>query len=457
MSIALRYALRSDVGLVRANNQDSGFASPNLLVIADGMGGHAGGDVASSIAVATLAPLADDSFGSDDALKVLERSVEQARQELIRRSEEDSELNGMGTTVTALLRAGNKLAMAHMGDSRAYLLRAEEFTQVTSDHTFVQHLVDTGKITPEEADVHPQRSVVMRVLGDFGLDLTPDLSMREARPGDRWLLCSDGLCGYVSHSTMAQTLKEIADPDACVERLIQLALRAGGPDNITCIVADVLDLNALPDGIKATTGIQIAGSAALNRNQPTAAKDGPAKRAAALVTAQPEDTTETSPKEPQVDAEEDNSSALPAKRRRRGLGLIVSLVILALLGGTGWLAYEWTQKQYYLGISEGDVWIFQGIPQSVGPWGLSTKFQDTRVDIDTLPNFYRERLEMTMPMPSLTEARAEALRLAIAEEPVSPTVDPSESEPSTSATTDAPKPETSGSAGGTAKPDAKGA
>lgn len=456
MSIALRYALRSDVGLVRANNQDSGFAGPNLLIIADGMGGHAGGDVASSVAVATLAPLADDSFGSDEALKVLERTIEQARQELIRRSEEDPELNGMGTTVTAVLRAGNKLAMAHMGDSRAYLLRDSEFTQVTTDHTFVQHLVDTGKITPEEADVHPQRSVVMRVLGDFGLDLTPDLSMREARPGDRWLLCSDGLCGYVSHSTMQQTLQDIADPDACVERLIQLALRAGGPDNITCIVADVLDLKALPNGIKPTTGIQIAGSAALNRDEPTSAQDGPAKRAAALVSAKPEEPTTDNDDDAPTETE-DNSSALPPRRRRRGMVIIALLMILALLGGGAWLAYEWTQKQYYLGISDQEVWIFQGIPQTVGPWSLSTKFQDTGVELDTLPSFYQERLEMTMPMPSLTEARAESLRLAIAEEPVTPTTDPSVPTAIPSATPEPSDPESSDSAAGTPQPDAKGA
>lgn len=465
MSIALRYALRSDVGLVRANNQDSGFAGPNLLVVADGMGGHAGGDVASSIAVASLAPLADDSFGSDDALNVLERTIDSARDELIRRSEEDSELTGMGTTVTAILRAGNKLAMAHMGDSRAYLLRDGEFTQVTTDHTFVQHLVDTGKITPEEAEVHPQRSVVMRVLGDFGLDLTPDLSMREARPGDRWLLCSDGLCGYVSHSTMQQTLQDIEDPDACVERLIQLALRAGGPDNITCIVADVLDMNALPDGVSATTGIQIAGSAALDRNRPTAATDGPAKRAAELVSSK-RDEDEGSAEHQDTDDQEDNSSALPPRRRRKGLIFLVSLVLLALVGGTGWYAYEWTQKQFYLGISEGDVWIFKGIPQSVGPWSLSTKYEDTGIVVETLPSFYRERLEMTMPMPSLTAARTQSLSLAIAEEPLTASEEPTTSptipnQPDSDVTSEpATKPadtKTSGSADRTAKPDPKDA
>jgi protein phosphatase len=223
VGIALRYAARSDVGLVRSNNQDSAYAGPHLLVVADGMGGHAGGDVASSVAIAALAPLDGESHGPDDALDELERALEEAREEIISRSESNPELAGMGTTVTAILRAGNKLAMVHLGDSRGYLLRDGVLTQVTTDHTFVQHLVNTGKITPEEAETHPQRSVVMRVLGDFDVDIAPDLSVREARAGDRWLLCSDGLSGFVSGETIARTLYELPDVDTCAERLVQPA------------------------------------------------------------------------------------------------------------------------------------------------------------------------------------------------------------------------------------------
>jgi len=188
VTVALRYAARSDVGLVRANNQDSAYAGPHLLAIADGMGGHAGGDVASSVTIAELAPLDEEAHGPDDALAELEAALVEAKAEIVRRTRADPTLSGMGTTVTAILRTENKLAMVHLGDSRGYLLRDGELTQITTDHTFVQHLVDTGRITPEEAIHHPQRSVVMRVLGDFDLDLTPDLSVREARVGDRWLL-----------------------------------------------------------------------------------------------------------------------------------------------------------------------------------------------------------------------------------------------------------------------------
>ena len=148
-----------------------------------------------SVAVAAFAPLDGESHGPDDALDQLETALADARDEIIARSDADPELAGMGTTVLAILRAGNKLAMVHLGDSRGYLMRDGVLTQVTTDHTFVQHLVDIGRITPEEAEHHPQRSVVMRVLGDFDPEVTPDLSVREARPGDRWLLCSDGPTG----------------------------------------------------------------------------------------------------------------------------------------------------------------------------------------------------------------------------------------------------------------------
>lgn len=434
MPIALRYALRSDVGLVRSNNQDSGFAGPNLLVVADGMGGHAGGDVASSIAVATFAPLNDDSFGADDAVTELEKAIDSAQEALVARSTAEPELSGMGTTVTALLRAGSMLAMAHMGDSRAYLLRGEELTQVTTDHTFVQHLVDTGKITPEEAEVHPQRSVVMRVLCDFGLGLRPDLSVREGRPGDRWLLCSDGLSGYVSHDTMRSTLADIDDPVLCTERLVQLALRAGGPDNITCIVADVLDTNDLPDGVAPTSGIEVVGAAAVERNIPSSAAESPAAKAAALVaaTTAASDADEVVADESDDEQPTDEDAAAPAAPRRRRRVLMRSIwtiVALAVLGGAGWGAYAWTQTQYYLGIDEGRVAIFRGIPQDLGPLSLSHVVMTTETPVDDLDPFKADRLRATIHQPSFVAAHTHALSLAVeaatpAPPAVAPTVSP---------------------------------
>ena len=188
-TITLRSAARSHTGLVRKNNQDSGYAGPNFLLIADGMGGHAGGDVASAITVSRLAEL-DHEPGGEDALEILRTSILEANDRICRGVGEQPELAGMGTTVTAVLRApGNRFALAHIGDSRGYVLRDDKLQPITHDHTFVQMLVDEGRITPEEAETHPQRSVVMKVLGDVGASPDLDLSLREAQVGDRWMLC----------------------------------------------------------------------------------------------------------------------------------------------------------------------------------------------------------------------------------------------------------------------------
>ncbi|NMM31553.1 MAG: serine/threonine-protein phosphatase [Cellulomonas sp.] len=420
MSIALRYAARSDVGLVRANNQDSAYAGPHLLVVADGMGGHAGGDVASSVAIAALAPLDGESHGPDDALDELERALEAARDEIVARTEAEPGLAGMGTTVTAILRAGNKLAMVHLGDSRGYLLRDGGLTQVTTDHTFVQHLVNTGKITPEEAEHHPQRSVVMRVLGDFDPDVAPDLSVREARPGDRWLLCSDGLSGFVSGDTIADTLRDVVDVDACADRLVQLALRAGGGDNVTVIVADVIELDNVPDGDGPSMSAAIVGSAATSRNRPTAAVDGPAARASALSKqAGAAARTVAGGSSPAVDAGDANSTEEaenadapdPRRRRRRRIvAALVTLVVLAALATGAVLAYRWTQAQHYVGIDAGTVAIYQGIPQTIGPIALSTVVEHSNARVSDLSSYVRDRLAQTIQTDSLDDAR-ERVRL----------------------------------------------
>ena len=416
MGIALRYAARSDVGLVRSNNQDSAYAGPHLLVVADGMGGHAGGDVASSVAIAALAPLDGESHGPDDALDELERALEEAREEIISRSESNPELAGMGTTVTAILRAGNKLAMVHLGDSRGYLLRDGVLTQVTTDHTFVQHLVNTGKITPEEAETHPQRSVVMRVLGDFDVDIAPDLSVREARAGDRWLLCSDGLSGFVSGETIARTLYELPDVDTCAERLVQLALRAGGGDNVTVVVADVLELNDVRDGAGPTTNAVVVGSAAVSRNRPTAAQDGPAARAAELS----RQASTPGGGVAVVDAdddEEDDADERRTRRRRRVRRVLLSLLAVVVVAGAAFGFYRWTQTQYYVGVDGEVVAIYRGIPQSVGPVSLSEVVETSDVVVDDLPAFVRERLEQTIHTATLADARERVESLAEDAEP----------------------------------------
>lgn len=409
MSIALRYAARSDIGLVRSNNQDSAYAGPHLLVVADGMGGHAGGDVASSVAIAALAPLDGESHGPDDALDELEHALDEAREEIIARSEATPELAGMGTTVTAILRAGNKLAMVHLGDSRGYLLRDGVLTQVTTDHTFVQHLVNTGKITAEEAEHHPQRSVVMRVLGDFDTDIAPDLSVREARPGDRWLLCSDGLSGFVSGETIARTLHEITDVDTCAERLVQLALRAGGGDNVTVVVADVLELDQVRDGTGPTTNAVVVGSAAISRHRPTAAQDGPAARAAELTRQAAASTPGAGV--PVIDEEDVDEEDRRARRTRRIRGLVLTVVGLVVVAGAAFGFYRWTQTQYYVGVDGAVVAIYRGIPQSLGPISLSDVVERSDLVVDDLPPFVRDRVDQTIHTDSLADAQSRVAAL----------------------------------------------
>ncbi|WP_216695053.1 PP2C family protein-serine/threonine phosphatase [Dietzia psychralcaliphila] len=237
MTPALSYAARSHTGMVRDNNEDSAYAAPRVLVLADGMGGHAAGELASQIMVATLAKLDEDQPGSDLA-GALSRAMHEGNQAIAAHVEAHPEADGMGCTLTALLFDGRRMGLLHVGDSRAYLLRDDVLTQITKDDTFVQSLVDRGELTAEEAHVHPRRSLILKAL--TGEPVEPTTNVREARVGDRYLLCSDGLSDPVSTETIAETLGT-GSADAAAERLVQLALRSGGPDNVTVVVADVVD------------------------------------------------------------------------------------------------------------------------------------------------------------------------------------------------------------------------
>jgi len=396
MFLTLRFAARSDVGLVRADNQDSGFAGPHLLVVADGMGGAAGGDIASSLAVGRLAALEGEALSADEALDRLKDAIAQAHTDIVERAHNDPELSGLGTTVTAILRSGSSLAMAHIGDSRGYLLRGDELEQVTSDHTFVQHLVDTGRLSQADAESHPKRNLVLRVLGDIDADVPVDISVREARVGDRWMLCSDGLSGVVSRSTIKQTLQEVEDPGDCADTLVSLALAAGAPDNVTCIIGDVVDLDASPaDQAKAPPN-QIVGSAARDRKRPSLGSESAAGRAAKLAAAPAED-----------EEEEDRVHRFPRWRA----WLLPFLALVAVVLGL-WGAYAWTQTQYYVGVDGDHVAIFRGIPEDLGPLTLDAVIEPTDIRIDDLRPFERDRVAGGLRTDSLDEARdiVESLR-----------------------------------------------
>ncbi|RKQ33123.1 PP2C family protein-serine/threonine phosphatase [Kocuria tytonis] len=245
MPIAFRYAARSDVGRVRSKNDDSAYAGRYLAVVADGMGGHVGGDVASASAVIDLTHL--DHAGHDgDAETVLADEIQNANQNLSKLVQSNPRLGGMGTTVTSLLVDGDEISVAHIGDSRAYRLsEAEGFHQVTTDHTFVQRLIDEGRLRPEEAETHPHKNVLMRVLGD--VDASPELEVRTVRPavGERWLLCSDGLNAVVNAQTIENVMRSTGDLNQIVNSLVELTLDRGAPDNVTVVVVQV---DEIPDG-----------------------------------------------------------------------------------------------------------------------------------------------------------------------------------------------------------------
>ncbi len=392
MAVALRYAARSDVGLIRKNNQDSGYAGPHLLVVADGMGGAAGGDLASAVVVSQLAALDEDAFAGD-LVEPLRAGVTAAHDELLERVARDPSLAGLGTTVIALLRSGNRLGMIHIGDSRAYLMRDGELRQVTTDHSFVQHLVDSGRLTPEEAEHHPQRSVLLRVLGDNESDVELDEWNHEALVGDRWLLCSDGLSGVVSAETIEYVLRAEPDVAQAAQTLVQLALRGGGPDNITCVVADVVDIDSLPDGTAPSMDPQVVGSAA--------AAISPPQQGAPTPGAAPGEGSGPTPA----------GGAAPSRRRlSRILGPLLVLAIV-VAGGVG--AYRWSQQQYYVGTDEGFVAVFRGIPQNLAFVELSRVHERSEVRLDDLPPFARQRLEEPIAAASLQAAQEIVAQLAL--------------------------------------------
>ena len=344
MTLALRYAARSDRGLVRANNEDSVYAGARLLALADGMGGHAAGEVASQLVIAALAHLDDDEPGGD-ILGKLERSVYEGNSAIAEQVELNPELDGMGTTLTAILFAGDRLGLVHIGDSRGYLLRDGELTQITKDDTFVQTLVDEGRITAEEAHSHPQRSLIMRAL--TGHEVEPTLIMREAREGDRYLLCSDGLSDPVSQETILEALK-ITDVGASADRLIELALRGGGPDNVTVVVADVVDHD-----YGGQTQPILAGAVSGDDGHRAAPPNTAAGRASIIAPRQPV----AKPVVPQPEPPPKAGS------RKRGF-IIAALIALAILGGIG-VGYRVIRGSYYISAKDGTVAIMRGIQGSI--------------------------------------------------------------------------------------------
>jgi protein phosphatase len=426
MSLSLRFAAGSHKGMIREGNEDSGYAGPRLLAIADGMGGAAAGEVASSEAISTIVALDDDVPGSD-ILTSLGTAVQRANDQLRSMVEEDPQLEGMGTTLTALLWTGQRLGLVHVGDSRAYLLRDGVLTQITQDHTWVQRLVDEGRITEEEATTHPQRSLLMRALGS-GEHVEPDLSIREVRAGDRYLICSDGLSGVVSHQTLEDTLASYQGPQETVQELIQLALRGGGPDNITVIVADVLDLDTSDTlaGQLSDTPV-VVGAVAENQHQQhdNGIMQTPAGRASGLGRQVPGqgggefgppgsgDTTGYVPAGSFGDYTDDDF-VKPRKGRKWAKRSLYTVLVLAVVGGGLYGGWRWTQTQYYVGTKDEHVALYRGISQDLAWVSLSKVEKDhPEIELKYLPPYQQKQVKNTIAEGGLSDAQSKIDELGV--------------------------------------------
>lgn len=487
--LVLRYAARSHVGMVRAKNDDSAYAGEYLAVVADGMGGHAGGDVASASTVLDLVHL-DHNHHDGDAGAHLADEIQSANSLLSELVHVNPKLAGMGTTVTALLLSGERLAFAHIGDSRAYRLKDGVFEQLSTDHTFVQRMIDEGRMTEAEAEVHPHKNVLMRVLGDVDASPELDLLYFDASPGERWLLCSDGL-NFVRHEMVEEVIRHTKSLATAADTLIDLTLAAGSPDNVTVVVFDVAEsvpdetataaldtisvdpsdepdlppleastdkhddgsltgreagtaTGAAPEDVH--TGLEAApitatvnaatgndgaegeeiddGAEALDTHIRAAAvaKELSSRKhelVGAALTANAEGKIPQLERHPATQRAatvlthktatgptlvEDTEVSLPRLRQRPlVLAIVGALAALAIVAGS-WAAYAWTQTQYFVGTNNGNVAIYQGVSQSLGPISLSHLYRETGVEVSSLPDYSQQLVAGTMPASTLGDA-----------------------------------------------------
>jgi protein phosphatase len=397
-----RSAAVSHVGKIRSDNQDSGYAGRHLFVVADGMGGHAGGDVASAIAAKRIAETDKLYTSANDAEFALQSALLAANSLIAETVFDHIELTGMGTTVSGLLRVGDKVALAHIGDSRIYLFRDGKLEQISKDHTFVQRLVDSGRITPEEAAVHPRRAVLMRVLGDVDAAPELDTTVLDTRPGDRWLLCSDGLSSYVADEKMAAILASTPDALDAADLLVKESLDQGAPDNVTVILVDVDETPESPH-----VPPVFVGSASV----PLVFEPDGTRRQLRLpsLLLHPLKSTQPDPShfEPESDGYLDElmlEDRRRARRRRISWLVFVAAVIAAIIAAAV-IGYQWTQTHYYVGSHDGRVAIYQGVQQTIGPIPLSQVLQETTIELADLPINRREDVEGTINAKDLADAR----------------------------------------------------
>jgi protein phosphatase len=410
MTLHLRYAARSDIGLLREGNEDSGYAGPSLLMVADGMGGHAAGELASAIAVATVSGLEVHPPSENDILASLGDAVDEVGEGIADVIADDPELTGMGTTITGVYWLRDRVAVVHVGDSRAYLLRDGALTQVTHDHTYVQTLVDAGRITEAEAAFHPRRNLLMRALDGMN-PVAADLTLLEVLPGDRFLLCTDGLSGVLTPEEIRGLLSG-HDPTGSVTHLVDLALERGAPDNVTVVVADVVDTPDEEGGAPVVVGA--AGETRVRLRLPGVRFPDDAQPDPDRPDLPPpmDSGPPTAPQAP-IDADIRVPAARrqpPVRRRRRWLWLAVVVVVLviALAAGSVVVARSWLHTQWYVSLNgspgTGTVAVYQGVQGTLLGFSLSELRTDSGLLVGTLPYFDQELVSKGIPASDETDA-----------------------------------------------------
>jgi len=421
--VRLDFSAISDVGRVRKDNQDSGYVGPHLIAVCDGVGGAARGDIASSTAIAQLRKLEETPPGADttetDLLGLVSNALHRAHDRIAELVDENPSLDGTSTTATIALFDGHRVGMGHVGDSRAYLFRDGELRQLTTDHTFVQTLIDEGRITEEEARVHPHKNLILRAI-DGTHDLEPDLFVLELQLGDRLLLCSDGT-GVLDPGRLADILRS-GSPDYAAVELVRASLEGGSSDNVTCLVADVAE--GSPDD-PGHTPLLVGAAADMRARRSRSTKAAP--RTSSLFRGhRAGDTGELEPiraelpdevgfairNDPVTDPESLRYAPIAPGRYAWLSRLLALAVVVGVLWVIGAAAWSWSQDQYFVGEQDGTVVIYRGLDASLPGITLSRTYETTNVTLDRLCDFQAGEVRDGISATSLADAHETVDNLA---------------------------------------------
>ena len=419
MTYALTYAAASHIGLIRGNNEDSAYAGPHLLALADGMGGHAAGEIASQLMISHIAHV-DDVGPGDDMCGQLADAMAEGNTAIANQIDINPATEGMGCTLDAFFFNDDTLAICHVGDSRGYLYRDGQLKQITKDDTYVQSLVDEGQLAPEDVSNHPQRSLILKAL--TGRPVEPTLMLRDVRPGDRYLLCSDGLSDPVSHDTIADIVSR-GTLEQAAERLIDLALRSGGPDNVTVVLGEIVNTSdddytpatpllvgaldpeqtdvARPD----TAAGRAVGMKLIQQNKEAQAQRNPGGRSGSQP-ASPDNGGTSSNGGAQASrgdladpasgtgdrADSAHGSAVAGghghnheqhnkKGRRIGLTVgVIGLILAVIIGAGGWWAKKTLDNRYYIATDNNELVVYKGADETILGKTLHSTYQRACLD-----------------------------------------------------------------------------